>query len=909
MCAELALSDDILMRVEKPARYIGGEVNAVIKDKNRVKVRFAMCFPDVYEIGMSHLGIQILYSMFNAMEDVWCERVYSPWLDLDRIMRERKIPLFALESQDPVRDFDFLGITLQYEMCYTNILQVLDLAGIPLLAAQRGEDCPIVIGGGPCAYNPEPIADFFDLFYIGEGETRYRELLELYMECRESGAGRVEFLRRAAKMPGMYVPRFYEPRYHADGTIAEFRPTEEGIPAVIRKEAAMDVSGIPYPMRPVVPYMKVTQDRVVLEIQRGCIRGCRFCQAGQLYRPVRERDAEVLKQYAVEMLRNTGHEEITLSSLSSSDYGSLPELIDFLMEECGRKHTNISLPSLRIDAFSLDVMSKVQDVKKSSLTFAPEAGSQRLRDVINKGLTEEVILQGAAMAFAGGWSRVKLYFMLGLPTETQEDIRGIAELSNKIAAVYFETVPKERRANGSVQIVASTSFFVPKPFTPFQWASQCTEEQFIEKAYQTRRAIAEQLNQKRIKYSWHEADASVMEGVLARGDRRLSQVIRGVYEKGGYFDAWSEYYHHDRWVQTIEECGLDVAFYTSRKREADEIFPWDFIDCGVTKEFLRREWEKAQNGEISENCKQKCQGCGAARFGGGICTEKRGENAPWLDLIQTGRSPAVPPAMRQMILPEDQGGGEQEAEKAESAQIPKNAGGKRLNKRLRIKFTKHGAVRFIGHLDVMRFFQKALRRAEIDVAYTTGYSPHQIMSFAAPLGVGLESNGEYMDIEVYSYTSCEDVMRRLNEASVRGIEVTGVYELSDNAGKAMASVAAAAYTVEFVPGCALEADLAQAVEALLQKDAVYLVKEGKKGPREVDIRPGIYSCVWRDNKLHLLTDASSGGNIKPAQVVEALLRQCRTSLPENALLITREETYADVGEAGERRLIPLGEAG
>ncbi len=911
MCAELALSDDILMKIEKPARYIGHEVNAVIKDKDRVKVRFAMCFPDVYEIGMSHLGIQILYGMFNAMEDVWCERVYSPWLDLDAIMRERKIPLFALESQDPVREFDFLGITLQYEMCYTNILQILDLAQIPLLAKDRGEDCPIVIGGGPCAYNPEPIADFFDIFYIGEGETRYRELLDLYLEYRKEGGTREEFLRKAARIPGMYVPRFYEARYHEDGTIAEFKPTEEGIPATILKEVAMQVSEIPYPMQPVVPYIKVTQDRVVLEIQRGCIRGCRFCQAGQLYRPVRERDAEVLKQYAVEMLRNTGHEEISLSSLSSSDYGSLPELIDFLMEECKAKHTNISLPSLRIDAFSLDVMSKVQDVKKSSLTFAPEAGSQRLRDVINKGLTEEVILQGATMAFAGGWSRVKLYFMLGLPTETEEDIRGIAELSNKIAAAYFETVPKEKRANGSVQIVASTSFFVPKPFTPFQWAPQCTEEVFIEKAYQTRRAISEQLNQKRIKYNWHEADASVMEGVLARGDRRLSQVILGVYKKGGYFDAWSEYYNHERWVRTIEECGLNVEFYTSRKRDADEIFPWDFIDCGVTKEFLRREWEKAQGEEISENCRLKCQGCGAARFGGGICTEARSEDS------------------RQACSGQDlenmekagQGGSDGDGHIAQAAkemetdlktQVPVSEGfesPRRRNKRLRVKFTKHGAVRFIGHLDVMRFFQKALRRAGIDVAYTTGYSPHQIMSFAAPLGVGLESNGEYMDIEVYSYTSCEDVMRRLNEASVPGIRVTGVYALSDDAENAMASVAAAAYTVEFVPGRAPKADLTKAVEKLLQKDAVYIVKEGKRGPREVDIRPGIYSCSYKDGRLHLLTDASSGGNIKPAQVVEALLRECQAALPENALFVTREETYADVGEAGERRLIPLGEAG
>ena len=608
------------MQIEKPARYVGHEVNMVEKDPASVDVRIAMCFPDVYEIGMSYLGIQILYDLFNRREDCYCERVYSPWPDLDKIMREENIPLFSLETQTPIDRMDWLCITIQYEMCYTNILQVIDLSGIPLYARDRKKSDPIVIGGGPCTTNPEPMADFFDIFYIGEGETSYDELITLYKEYKNTDMAREDFLRRASRIPGLYVPSLYEVIYKEDGTIDAITPKYEDVPAKIKRQVVSDFEAAPYPMKPVIPYIRATQDRIVLEVMRGCIRGCRFCQAGMIYRPTRQKNVEMLKRYAREMLDNTGYEEVSLSSLSSSDYEGLEELLNYLISLRETDHVNVSLPSLRVDAFSLDVMSKVQDIKKSSLTFAAEAGSQRLRDVINKGITKENILSGCAQAFAGGWDKVKLYFMMGLPTETDGDLMEIAHLSQEISEVFFDTVPKEKR-RGRVMITASSSYFVPKPFTPFQWAPMIDPREYERRAHMVKDACKSERNAKSIRFIYHDSEISILEGVFARGDRRLSAAILHAYQNGAIYDAWTEYFSMERWTNAFSACGIDPDFYTARTRPDDEIFPWEHIDAGVTRRFLLSEWKRAQEGVVTPNCREKCSGCGCAIYGGGVCFE------------------------------------------------------------------------------------------------------------------------------------------------------------------------------------------------------------------------------------------------------------------------------------------------
>ena len=601
----------VLRSVQKPGRYIGGEYNSIIKDKDTVKCRFAFCFPDTYEIGMSNLGVRILYDVINKSPDIWCERVYAPWTDMKEIMEEYSIPLCAVESGDAIKEFDMVAFSLQYELCYTTALAMLKMADIPLYQKDRGEDTPIVIGGGPCVYNAEPVAPFFDLINVGEGEEVLVEICNLYNRMKDAGEyTRASFLREASHIEGVYIPSLYEVSYNADGTIFAYTPLYPDVPKKIKKRIVADLDNAPYPEKLVMPYIETVHDRIVLEIYRGCIRGCRFCQAGMVYRPIREKSPEVLCKSAKCLYDNSGYEEISLISLSISDYSRLPELTDKLLEWTDEKRVSLSLPSLRIDSFSEELMKKVSSVRTGGITFAPEAGTQRLRDVINKNVTEEDLMRSVGIAFRGGKSNVKLYFMNGLPTETLTDIEGIAELATKVVGAYFK-MPKPERPRG-VGVTVSVSCFIPKPFTPFQWEKQDTLESLSEKQAHLKECITD----RRIKYSYHDAKASRIEGVLARGDRRLAPVLALLTDEGAFLEAWDEFFDYDRFTSALEKCGVDADFYTTRGFGLDEVLPWDIIDIGVTKEFLRRERDKAYEGKTTPSCAEKCSGCGANKLGG-----------------------------------------------------------------------------------------------------------------------------------------------------------------------------------------------------------------------------------------------------------------------------------------------------
>ena len=836
----------ILKSVSKPARYSGGEFGSIIKNKALIETRWAFCFPDTYEIGMSNLGVRLLYGVLNEQPEIWCERVYAPWVDMEEKMREYSLPLVASESGDPLLDFDIVAFTLQYEMCYTNVLNMLELAHIPLLASERDNNMPIIIGGGPCTYNAEPLVDFFDCFSIGEGEDMLVEFSKFYTKVKKEGNfDRVTFLHRAAReIKGLYVPSLYEVSYNDDGTIKEYKPKYNDIPTKITKRIMADMDKSFYPENVVLPYIETVHDRIVLEVFRGCIRGCRFCQAGMVYRPVREKSPEVLSAQAKCLYDTSGYDEISLSSLSISDYSKLRELTDLLLEWTEPNMVSLSLPSLRVDSFTKELMDRVASVRSSSLTFAPEAGTQRLRDVINKNIDEVDLMNAINVAFDAGKSVVKLYFMNGLPTETFEDIEGIATLAQKVVDAYYKNPSRSRGKSPTVTV--SVSCFVPKPFTPFQWEAQDTLEMLNDKQHY----LYEKITDRKIKYKYHDAKLSIIEAAFARGDRRLCSVLLKAHEYGFKFDAWDEYFNYEKWVSTFKEVGIDPSFYANRKIGLDEVLPWDIIDCGVCKEFLLREREMAYEEKTSKSCMESCNGCGVNKLGG---DNRWCPTSPKADCPQSERKPFADITLREKGT---------EYELYETPQM------------VRVKFCKTGAAQYMSHLDLQRTFVHVLNRARLPLWYTQGYNPRMKMVFSTPLPVGAESVCEYLDLRLERKMPLEEIMKRLNHELTEEMRVLQVYFPQSK----FSDIGFSEYEYKIVT-TNMSDELAKKIDDTLHTSPIKVMKHSKSGDKLTDIYPLIEKINVKydeENKcIFIIALLSAGGDsyLNPEHIMTFLKEQ------------------------------------
>ncbi len=826
----------ILKSVSKPGRYAGGEYGQIIKNKRDVKARFAFCFPDTYEIGMSNLGVRLLYGALNEHPDIWCERAYTPWVDMQEQMRKHHLPLTALESGDPLGEFDFVAFTLQYEMSYTNVLKMLELADIPLRTRDRGEDAPLIIGGGPCAYNAEPIADFFDLFNIGEGEDMLPSIVRLYIKMKEDGNyTRQGFLREAAKtIPGVYVPSLYEVTYHPNGTIRAYTPLYDDIPQKVTKQIIGDLDQVYFPDQVVMPYIETVHDRIMLEVYRGCIRGCRFCQAGMIYRPVREKSPDVLNAQAKKLFDTTGYEEISLSSLSISDYTALEPLCDKLLSWTDDNMVSLSLPSLRVDSFNKDLMRRIESVRSSSLTFAPEAGTQRLRDVINKNVREEDVLRAVQVAFDAKKNAVKLYFMNGLPTETLEDLDGIADLANKVAEAYYQN-PNRNRAR-QVQVTVSVSCFIPKPFTPFQWEAQDTMEMLAKK----QEYLKSKITNRHVRYQHHDAKVSRIEAVLARGDRRLGNALELACHEGFCFDAWDEYFDYDKWLSVFERTGVDPAFYANRAYGTDEVLPWDIIDCGVSKEFFLRERQKAYAASTTPNCREQCSACGANKLGGArsVCPGCKA----------TRHTEVATP----------------------NTQLPSKNEWKQLDtpKTVRIKFRKVGDLQYISHLDLQRTIARVLVRANIPMWYTQGFNPHAKVIFGLPLSVGTQSECEFIDLRIDRDIPPAAVKEQLNRELTSEMQILEAYEPTSK----FQDIAWAKYEMS-LRFAGADATVANKLETLYTTAPLYMTKKTKAGDKEIDITSMIRSVkavACKDEiRISAVLRAGSAEHLNPELLIKA----------------------------------------